>query len=247
MVTAVAIAAVALTLFLLRAPDRAADAQRAQVGDVVEPAAQTDVPEQAQDSATDEVLAFESAELMFTGSSALGEQPGFFETVSGQLVLGEDGTPKALRGTVQMASVLTNADSLTAKLKSEPGMFEVEKYPTAQFVSTAIRPVSTPGAEATHEIEGNFTLRGITRSIRFPAKIEVTPAAVTLQSEFSVNRQEFGVNYEGGTAFPEIRDLVLINLDLEASRTASPPAAGGEEPSSNTLQSPNEPTTRPVP
>src|SRR5688500_7753587 len=127
-----------------------------------------------------------------------------------------------------MDSVLTNADSLTAKLKSEPGMFEVGKYPTSEFVSTAIRPVATPGAAGdTHEIEGNFTLRGITRSIRFPAKIEVTPAAVTLQSEVSVNRQDFGVSYEGGTACPEIRDLVLINLDIEAPRTSSPPDAAG--------------------
>ncbi len=227
---AIVLAVVMLAIYLFRDPYRASQAQQATVD---EPSATT---QPAETEVSGERVVFESAELMFTGSSALGEQPGFFEQVSGELVLSEDGTPLQLKGTVQMASVLTNADSLTKKLKSEPGMFEVEKYPTAEFTSTAIRPASGDAAAsgATHEIQGNFTLSGVTKSISFPVTIEVTPQKVTLSSEFAVNRQDFGVNYDGGAAFPEIRDLVLINLDVEAARTPSTP--------SNT----DEPTTRPA-
>jgi polyisoprenoid-binding protein YceI len=223
---AVVLAVVILAFYLLRDPYRASQARQA----TVEEPTSTTQPTEAEVSG--ERVVFESAELMFTGSSALGEQPGFFEQVSGELVLGEDGTPLQLTGTVQMASVLTNADSLTNKLKTEPGMFEVDRYPTADFVSTAIRPASGEAAAegATHQVQGNFTLRGVTKSVSFPATIEVTPQKVMFSSEFAVNRQDFGVNYDGGAAFPEIRDLVLINLDFEASRTPCTPS-NSDEPS----------------
>jgi polyisoprenoid-binding protein YceI len=234
------VAAVAiLAFYLLRDPYRASEAIPARVDD--ESAARGT----SEDSSSDERVSFESAELMFTGSSALGEQPGFFETVSGEIVLDADRAPKRLSGTVRMDSVLTNADSLTAKLKNEPGMFEVAKYPTAEFVSTALRPASGEAADkgATHEVQGNLTLRGVTKSITFPVTIEVAPESVQLSGEFSVDRQWFGINYDGGAAFPEIRNLVLINLDVEAPRT---PRVGAESDQPSNPSNQDEPTTRPA-
>lgn len=172
--------------------------------------------------------------LLFTGSSALGQQPGFFSDLGGQAVLTPDGELKLLQGTVQMDSVLTNADRLTSNLKNEPGFFEVEKYPTSEFVTTRIAPYEPGDASAadaesdeppTHTIEGDLTLRGITRSIRFPATVNVTDEQLTLSSTFSVNRRDFGIDYEGGTAFPDIRDNVLINLDITADRPSASEAA----------------------
>lgn len=236
---AVAVLAVgiALAVIFLRAPDRAADAYQASVGEVDEE--ETSIEQATEDL---EAAPFDSAELMFTGSSALGEQPGFFERVNGVVYLDADGQPAGLRGEVDMASVLTNADSLTAKLKNEPGMFEVEKYPTATFIATGIEPATGDASGATHKVHGHFTLRGITKSISFPAKIEVTPEQVVLSAEFAVNRHEFGVSYEGGTAFPDIRDGVLINLDIEAQRPPRPDTDTSSTPSSN-----DEPTTRSAP
>jgi len=235
---AVVVAVILVALYLLRDPYRASEAIQARVGE-------SEAAETGEISESDERVPFETVELMFTGSSALGEQPGFFEDASGELVLGDDGAPRRLKGTVRMDSVLTNADSLTAKLKNEPGMFEVAKYPTAEFVSTAIRTASgeAAGKGATHEVQGNLTLRGVTKSIAFPVTIEITPAKVLLSGEFSVNRQEFGISYDGGAAFPEIRDLVLINLDVEAARTRRGDAQSG--PTSNPSNQ-DEPTTRPA-
>lgn len=232
--------AVGLVIYLLRDPYRAADAPRAQVGE-----AQPTTHDAADRALPVETVPFESADLLFTGSSALGEQPGFFENVRGEALLADDGTVRGLRGTVQMASVMTNADSLTAKLRSEPGFFEVDKYPTAEFTSTSIEPAIGEAAAkgATHQIVGNLTLRGITRSIGFPAKIEVTPERFSLEGEFSVNRQDFGVSYEGGAAFPDIRDLVLINLNISAPRKSSGDAS--DSPTRQANQ--DDPTTSPSP
>src|SRR5690606_7152927 len=102
---AVAVLAVgiALAVIFLRAPDRAADAYQASVGEVDEE--ETSIEQATEDL---EAAPFDSAELMFTGSSALGEQPGFFERVNGVVYLDADGQPAGLRGEVDMASVLTN-------------------------------------------------------------------------------------------------------------------------------------------
>lgn len=250
LIAVVFVAGAALIVFLLSAADPAADAVQAKVSQAKTPA--TD-----QANPSDEVIpllahpqAEGNTELSFTGSSALGEQAGFFQTLTGEVALGEDGTISSLRGRVDMESVLTNADSLTAKLKNDPGFFEVGKYPTAEFISTAIRQASAEltGGGATHEVEGNLTLRGITKSIRFPAKITLTQERISLTSEFAVNRQDFGVNYEGGTAFPEIRDLVLITLQIDAPR--APPGNApttGSAPSSSNPYDDHEPTARSAP
>ncbi len=236
-VVASLVASVALVLWLLNTPDRAADAVRAEVGDVTE----SEGP--GEDSEDLEPVPFEMADLMFTGSSALGEQPGFFEGVSGVIYLDREGAPSGLRGEVDMGSVMTNSDRLTNNLKTEAGFFQVAQYPTASFISTGIEPTTDPAGaeEATHRVHGHFTLRGVTRSISFPAMIEVTSERVSLESEFSVNRQDFGVSYEGGAAFPDIRDLVLINLSIEATRSSRPAANDTSNPTSH------EPTTRPAP
>ena len=217
---------VLVLVWLFRDPYRASQAQQAQVAEARDP--------QQIDAAAEglELVAFETAELMFTGSSALGEQPGFFEKVSGEARIGAGDNLRSLRGTVQMGSVVTQADSLTKKLKEESGFFEVEAYPTAEFVSTGIRPAPEGAVRDTHVIVGNLTLRGVMKSVEFPAQVEITPQRFLLSAEFSVNRHDFGVSYDGGAAFPEIRELVLINLSIDAPRSS----AAGEEASTN----PNE-------
>ena len=227
------LAGVAFAVYLLTRPDPAANLQRAEVGEAREEPAATQA-----DAATDVVVPFAASpdgagnvELEFTGSSALGEQPGFFQSITGEAVVGEGGALKALRGTVDLSSVLTNADRLTNNLKTAPGFFEVDKFPTAKFVSTDIAAAAGAGG-ATHLIRGNLTLRDQTKSISFPATVSVTADAVKVDAEFSVNRRDFGVTYEGGTAFPEIRDLVRIRLSIDAPRPAA--GAGGDAPAPST-------------
>ena len=64
---------------------------------------------------------------------------------------------------------------------------------------------------------GNLTLHGVTKSIQFPAKIAVAPEAATLDSEFFINRKDFGINYPGMTN-DLIRDEVVIRLAVRAPR-----------------------------
>ncbi len=57
----------------------------------------------------------------------------------------------------------------------------------------------------------------MTKSLQFPAKLTVTPETATLDSEFSLNRKDFGVNFPG-MANALIRDKVVVKLAIQAPR-----------------------------
>jgi polyisoprenoid-binding protein YceI len=93
--------------------------------------------------------------------------------------------------------------------------FDVAKYPEANFVSTTIKPGGENGA--THTVTGNLTLHGVTKAITFPATINVTPDVATVDSSFSINRKDFGINY-AGAADNLIRDDVVLTLHVRATK-----------------------------
>jgi polyisoprenoid-binding protein YceI len=92
---------------------------------------------------------------------------------------------------IETASLWTEFDMLTNHLKS-PDFFEVRRFPTAHFESTKIEP-NTGG---TTQITGKLTLHGVTKEIKFPATVEVDAQGLTLRSEFTIDRSEFGMNYD---------------------------------------------------
>jgi polyisoprenoid-binding protein YceI len=69
-------------------------------------------------------------------------------------------------------------------------------------------------------VTGNLDLHGVTKSISFPADVEVSDEEVTLKAEFAINRRDFNINFAG---MPNdlIRDNVVLRLDVKA--TPGPP------------------------
>ena len=94
--------------------------------------------------------------------------------------------------------------------------FDVKKFPKASFGSTSIVPDTAKGANA-YTVTGDLELRGARKSVTFPATIVVSTSDVTVNSEFSINRKDFGIVY-AGKADDLIRDDVVIKLDLKAPR-----------------------------
>ena len=84
---------------------------------------------------------------------------------------------------------------LEGHLKS-PDFFEVEKFPDAKFEITSVK--EQPGADgATHAVDGNLTLRGVTKSVMFPATIKYGEGgkAVMAMAKTSINRNDWGVKF----------------------------------------------------
>jgi polyisoprenoid-binding protein YceI len=170
------------------------------------------------------VIAPDNTTIGFVGSKVTGSHTGGFKSFKGTFEV----VPSKLESSKITAEIDTNsifADNggLTNHLKS-PEFFDVAKFPTSTFVSTGIE-VGGKGAKAkdsTHTVTGNLTLHGVTKSISFPAKIAVTSDNATLDSEFFINRKDFGINYPG-KANDLIRDEVVIKLAVHVPLGSSTP------------------------
>jgi polyisoprenoid-binding protein YceI len=146
---------------------------------------------------------------------------GTFGTFSGAVTVAEDGTG-SVTAEIDVASVHSGNEQRDAHLRAAD-FFDVEKYPTATFVSTSV----TPDGED-YRLEGDFTLKGVTRRISLPLQFHgVNPgmghgAVAGFEASVVLNRKDFGIDIDmpletGGAV---VGDKVTITLEIEALRQA---------------------------
>ncbi|HXH18776.1 MAG TPA: YceI family protein [Chitinophagales bacterium] len=92
--------------------------------------------------------------------------------------------------------------------------FDVEKFPTATFTITAVKPLEG-NPEYTHEVTGNMTIKGITKAITFPAKVEITGSELKASTVFTIDRSQWEVKYGSETFFPDLVKDKLIRNEVE--------------------------------
>ncbi|AKT43047.1 YceI family protein [Chondromyces crocatus] len=165
-----------------------------------------------------ESIAIDSAasSVGFVGSKVTGKHEGKFEKFSGTLALGGAGKPEGGKVTIDidLASVKTDEAKLDGHLKA-PDFFDVEKFPSAKFVSSDIKAGGEK--DATHTITGELDLHGVKKTISFPATIKVDDGEITAKTEFVLNRKDFNITYPGKQD-DLIRDDVVIKFDVKAPR-----------------------------
>lgn len=156
----------------------------------------------------------QNSQITFVASKVTGSHNGSFGDFSGEITY--NGTPEQSHVSINIKtdSINTDTPDLTKHLKTAD-FFDVAKYPDAKFVSTAIKAGGEGGAS--HTVTGNLTMHGVTKSVTFPATINVTPDVATVDSTFSINRKDFGINY-AGAADNAIRDNVVLTLKVRANK-----------------------------
>lgn len=161
-----------------------------------------------------------SSSVGFTGAKVTESHDGSFEDFSGTIDLDPENIgASSVEVTIQIGSLRIEPARLAQHLLT-PDFFDAERFPTATFRSTRIEAGSSAtieGRPATHTIAGDLTMRGVTRSIIFPAIVAVAPDAVTAESELGIRRQDFGIVY-AGMADDLIRDDVVIRFRVRAPR-----------------------------
>ena len=80
--------------------------------------------------------------------------------------------------------------------------FEIEKFPTASFVITKV---------AGNQVTGNLTVKGITKSITFPAEIAVKGGKVTAKANITIDRTDFNIKYGSKKFFDSIGDKAIYD------------------------------------
>ena len=150
-----------------------------------------------------------NAQINFVGEHE-GPKPdprkGGFSEFSGQIKVGGDSSIESVSFDIDTGSLFTEIDKLTGHLKS-PDFFDVRQHPKASFASTAV----AKGDSADElQVTGDLTLLGNTQEITIPAKASVTSDGVTLVSDFTIDRTNFGMTYGDGKVKKEVSIKVMI-------------------------------------
>jgi polyisoprenoid-binding protein YceI len=154
---------------------------------------------------------------------------GSFHDWSGTLTLDdEDITRSKVAVTITAASVDTKEPKRDDHLRSAD-FFDVEKFPTLEFASTAVRK----SGDEELEVTGDLTIHGITRSVILHVEVggQVKDPWGGTRAGFSaktaISRKEFGLVWNalleaGGVA---VGDKIEIGLEIEAVKSAASVAA----------------------
>jgi polyisoprenoid-binding protein YceI len=118
---------------------------------------------------------------------------------------------------IQAASVNTGSGLKDSKLKSRD-FFDVEHNPLITFKSTKV--VQT--GPNTFELDGNFTIRGVTK----PERVMLTVSGKgtrsgAIKGTMAFDRRDYGMN--SGIPFIRIADRVELTVDLKGKRVSGPP------------------------
>ncbi|MHC4832249.1 MAG: YceI family protein [Planctomycetota bacterium] len=131
----------------------------------------------------------------FVGSKVTASHEGGFNKYSGNLnLVDNDPAKSSLEVTIDMTSLYADSEKLAGHLKNKD-FFEVETYPTSVFRSTQIEKSGDEESGDSYNVTGELTMHGVTKSIKFPASIDVQEAEVMVDSEFKINRRDFNINY----------------------------------------------------
>ena len=147
------------------------------------------------------------------------EVPGFFRDFTGTVNYdASDVTKSTVEFTAKATSVDTGVAPRDRHLRTAD-FFDVEKYPDLTFKSTKVEKKGK-----NYILTGDFTLRGVTKSISFPFQIAgfldgERGTRMGIMGETVINRRDCGVNY--GKTLPnggaELSDEVKIGLQIEAN------------------------------
>lgn len=150
----------------------------------------------------------------------------------------KDGSVTVKDGQVQTGRIVMDVNSIQPDDQDEKGntklrghllsadFFEAEKYPEAVFEITSVSAgTQVPENElvmkdATHTVTGNLTIKSVTKSISFPAKIQVDANRVVTDASFNIDRTQWNLNYgnDKGLGDKFIYPEVNFTLHLVANK-----------------------------
>jgi polyisoprenoid-binding protein YceI len=136
---------------------------------------------------------------------------GRFDDFEGTINLTEG--KESVSFTVKTTSVDTAVQKRDTHLRSKD-FFNVEKFATATFKSTAVKKLD----DKTYEVTGDFTLLDVTQPVTTKVILTGTGKGMEgeqrtgFETEFSVKRSAFGITFMEGA----LSDEVKIRINVEA-------------------------------
>lgn len=173
------------------------------------------------------------SEIQWIGTKPTGKHIGIFKIQEGKLFV-KDTLITGGNIIIKMNSLenmdLSKTDTvLQRKLENElkgPLFFDVANFPVATFEITNVSDFSpSVGNEvlmknANYTIQGNLTIKNITKNISFPAIIKFEGSEITALANFNIDRTLWGMTYRADKSMQDklINSAVNIEFRLKAKR-----------------------------
>ncbi len=153
------------------------------------------------------VICPEKSEILFQAYSLFARPLGRFHRFSGEIVANaENLAASGVRLTIEAASIDTGNARRDRHLRSEDFLF-VERYPRISFTSTRI--VRT---EQGFDVEGDLEIRGVTRRLSVPVRVEQRARVMVVQGAVRLDREAFGITYNA--FFNPIQEAVDVRFTI---------------------------------
>ncbi|HEX4887294.1 MAG TPA: YceI family protein [Luteibaculaceae bacterium] len=168
-----------------------------------------------------------ASKLKWVGKKVTGEHTGYISFKSG-VITTKGNSIASGNAVVDMTSItctdLTDAEyngKLVGHLKAED-FFDVAKFNESEFKLNTITPISGAKEGANnYTVKGTLTIKGVTQSIEFPAKVEIKGKTLVVRADVTFDRTKYGIKY-GSKSFVEgigdkaISDEVQLSFALVA-------------------------------
>jgi polyisoprenoid-binding protein YceI len=173
------------------------------------------------------------SEVTWVGTQPTGQHHGIFKLKGGSLVLdGEQvkgGTLEVSIASLRVSDIAANSPDYAKFVKHlmSQDFFEADKYPTAKFEVVSVEPfVAASGGSTnpdggnvpnpTHSVTGNLTLKEVTKTLTFPARVAVVDGKVEAMAKFNIDRTDWNMNYraEGSIEDNFIHNKVNLGFAL---------------------------------
>ncbi len=136
---------------------------------------------------------------------------GHFKGLKGKIFFNPDFPASATFSvSVSTSTINTDNDSRDKDLR-EKLYFDVEKFPEISIVSTKIDKTNKT-EEGFYFFTGNLVIKGVSKPISFPFKVEKVLNDYLFTGEFSINRLDFGVGEKSAV----LGQKVIVNLKVLA-------------------------------
>jgi polyisoprenoid-binding protein YceI len=180
-----------------------------------------------------------TSKVTWVGTKPVGKHNGTFDLKSGSIAVKEGKITggsfiidiKSLKNLDIPADDDNNANLVNHLLSKD--FFEADKFPASTFEIVSVEEYKKENdkdrenldkeyslANPTHTITGNLELKGVKKSITFPAKVTLEGDALTAEAKFNINRKDWGMNYKSDESLKDkfIRPTVHIGFNISAKK-----------------------------
>lgn len=154
-----------------------------------------------------------ASSVTWHATKVTGEHMGTVNVANGYLSV-TDGNLVAANIIADMGSIACTdmegewADKLVGHLNSDD-FFNVSEHKTSSFTLRNIEALTDAKGDATHTVTGDFTIRGITKSVTFDATITDNGGKLAISGSAVLDRSQFDVKYGSGSFFDNLGDNLI--------------------------------------